>query len=47
LPIAELRAQADDVARRIRELDTDIQRTNWLIKVDKSLIKIPMILISG
>ncbi len=29
LPVAELRAQADDVARRIRELDTDIQRTNW------------------
>jgi len=24
-----LRAQADDVARRIRELDTEIQRTNW------------------
>jgi hypothetical protein len=29
LPVAELRAQADDAARRIRELDTDIQRTNW------------------
>ena len=29
LPVSELRAQADDVARRIRELDTDIQRTNW------------------
>jgi hypothetical protein len=29
LPVTELRAQADDVARRIRELDTDIQRTNW------------------
>jgi hypothetical protein len=29
LPVADLRAQADDVARRIRELDTDIQRTNW------------------
>jgi hypothetical protein len=27
--VADLRAQADDVARRIRELDTDIQRTNW------------------
>jgi hypothetical protein len=24
-----LRAQADDVARQIRELDTDIQRANW------------------
>jgi hypothetical protein len=29
LPVAELRAQADDVARQIRELDTDIQRANW------------------
>ncbi len=29
LPVAELRAQADDVARRIRELDMEIQRTNW------------------
>src|ERR1700722_12994605 len=29
LPVADLRAQADDVARRIRELDIDIQRTNW------------------
>jgi hypothetical protein len=29
LPVADLRAQADDVARRLRELDTDIQRTNW------------------
>ena len=29
LPVAELRAQADDVARQIRELDTDIQRVNW------------------
>lgn len=29
LPVADLRAQADDVARRIRELDTEIQRTNW------------------
>lgn len=31
LPVADLRAQADDVARRIRELDIDIQRTNWEI----------------
>lgn len=31
LPVADLRAQADDVARQIRELDTDIQRTNWEI----------------
>jgi hypothetical protein len=29
LPVAELRAQADDIARRIRELDMDIQRANW------------------
>ena len=29
LPVADLRAQADDVARRIRELDVEIQRTNW------------------
>ena len=29
LPVAELRAQADDVARRIRELDMEIQRVNW------------------
>lgn len=31
LPVAELRAQADDVARQIRELDTDIQRVNWQV----------------
>jgi hypothetical protein len=29
LPVADLRMQADDVARQIRELDTEIQRTNW------------------
>ena len=29
LPVADLRRQADDVARRIREVDTEIQRTNW------------------
>jgi hypothetical protein len=29
LPVAELRRQADDVARQIREVDTLIQRTNW------------------
>jgi hypothetical protein len=29
LPVADLRAQADDVARQIRELDIDIQRINW------------------
>jgi hypothetical protein len=27
--VADLRAQADDMARRIRELDTEIQRANW------------------
>jgi hypothetical protein len=29
LPVAELRSQADQVAQQIRELDIDIQRTNW------------------
>jgi hypothetical protein len=29
LPVGELRAQADDLARQIREVDTLIQRTNW------------------
>jgi hypothetical protein len=29
LPVAELRGQADDLARRLREVDTEIQRTNW------------------
>lgn len=29
LPVAELRAQADVLARQIRDLDTRIQRTNW------------------
>ncbi|WP_165990327.1 DIP1984 family protein [Streptomyces sp. YIM 98790] len=29
LPVAELRAQADDLARQIREIDMGIQRTNW------------------
>ncbi|WP_435589048.1 DIP1984 family protein [Micromonospora chalcea] len=29
LPVAELRRQADDLARQIREVDTTIQRTNW------------------
>ena len=28
LPVAELRAQADTLAREIRELDVRIQRTN-------------------
>ena len=29
LPVAELRATADDLARQIRDLDVAIQRTNW------------------
>lgn len=29
LPVTDLRTQANDVARQIRELDTDIQRANW------------------
>ncbi|MCX3063644.1 DIP1984 family protein [Streptomyces beihaiensis] len=29
LPVADLRRQADDLAREIRELDVRIQRTNW------------------
>ncbi|WP_035839122.1 DIP1984 family protein [Kitasatospora azatica] len=31
LPVAELRAQADLLAKEIREVDTLIQRTNWEI----------------
>lgn len=29
LPVADLRGQADEVARQLREVDTLIQRTNW------------------
>lgn len=29
LPVADLRTQADDLARQLREVDTLIQRTNW------------------
>jgi hypothetical protein len=29
LPVAELRARADVIAREIREVDVRIQRTNW------------------
>jgi hypothetical protein len=29
LPVAELRGQADELARELREVDTLIQRTNW------------------
>jgi hypothetical protein len=31
LPVAPLRAQADDLARQIRELDARIQQSNWEI----------------
>jgi hypothetical protein len=29
LPVAQLRAQADEIARELRELDIHIQRSNW------------------
>ncbi|WFE47719.1 DIP1984 family protein [Verrucosispora sp. WMMD1129] len=29
LPVAQLRRQADDLARQLREVDTVVQRTNW------------------
>lgn len=29
LPVAQLRAQADDLARQLRELDVQIQQSNW------------------
>lgn len=29
LPVAELRGQADELARQVRDVDTLIQRTNW------------------
>lgn len=29
VPVAELRTRADEVARQIRAIDVDIQRTNW------------------
>jgi hypothetical protein len=29
LPVAQLRAQADDLARQLRELDIRIQQSNW------------------
>lgn len=31
LPVAELRAQADEVARELRELDVRIQQANWAL----------------
>ncbi|KXK58297.1 hypothetical protein AWW66_30545 [Micromonospora rosaria] len=33
LPVAELRGQADDLARQLREVDTVIQRTNWEVEL--------------
>ena len=33
LPVARLRAQADDVARDLRELDVRIQQANWEIEL--------------
>jgi hypothetical protein len=33
LPVGELRDQADDLARRLREIDTLIQRTNWEVEL--------------
>lgn len=35
LPVAELRARADDLARQIREVDTLIQRTNWEVELQE------------
>ncbi|MCW0213984.1 MAG: DIP1984 family protein [Pseudonocardia sp.] len=33
LPVAELRARADRVARDVRELDTRIQQANWNVEL--------------
>lgn len=33
LPVADVRRQADDVARRLRELDTLIQQRNWEVEL--------------
>ena len=33
LPVAALRARADDLARTARELDTRIQRSNWEVEL--------------
>jgi hypothetical protein len=29
LPVAQLRAQADEISRELRDLDVRIQRSNW------------------
>lgn len=33
LPVGDLRAQADDLARQLRELDVRIQRFNWEVEL--------------
>ena len=33
LPVAQLRAQADAIARDVRELDVSIQRSNWEVEL--------------
>ncbi|MGW0042365.1 DIP1984 family protein [Rhodococcus sp. NPDC003348] len=33
VPVSELRATADDLARAIREVDTRIQQTNWEVEL--------------
>jgi hypothetical protein len=33
LPVADLRGQADDLARQIRELDVRIQQVNWEVEL--------------
>lgn len=33
LPVAELRAQADELARELRELDVRIQQSNWEVEL--------------
>ncbi|WP_085477492.1 DIP1984 family protein [Rathayibacter oskolensis] len=35
LPVTELRAQADAVARELRDLDGAIQRTNWEVELQE------------
>lgn len=34
VPVPELRARADDVARRLRELDAEIQQANWSVDLE-------------
>lgn len=33
LPVAELRGQADELAKELRELDVRIQRANWEVEL--------------